>query len=433
MRLATLKLAIRNLLLHKLRSFLTMLGTILGVGSVIAMLAIGEGSKREAVERIRELGATNIIIKSIKPQQEDGEVVDSNSGSSQQGSNDRVIEYGLKHKDFDQLTQLLPQLKKAVPISLIRREVRKGSRRLLNARILGTTPDYFDIKNLEVSRGRLIADTDLSTMANVTVLGAGAAEKLFSFRDPIGEEILIGEAAYKVVGILKEQDPGGAKAGSLNSDNFNQDIYISLEAARARFGELQMIVRAGSREYERTQLSEITLSVFSEDQVSITADLARKILKPLHPGARDYEIQVPLELLKQAEREKRVWNIVLGSIAGISLLVGGIGIMNIMLATITERTREIGIRRALGARQRDITLQFLVETMVLSTTGGIFGLIVGVGIPFGVTLWFELQTAISMWSVVLAFFISVGIGIVFGIYPARRAALMDPIEALRHE
>ena len=211
-----------------------------------------------------------------------------------------------------------------------------------------------------------------------------------------------------------------------------QHNYL-LNPHHPRFGELQVIRRAGSEEFQRTQLSEITLTVWDESEVSQTAAMARKLLLETHPGGKDFEIQVPLELLHQAEREKRIWNIVLGSIAGISLLVGGIGIMNIMLATITERTREIGIRRALGAKRKDITLQFLVETMVLSSTGGVLGILVGMAIPIAVGATVGLETSLSWWGIAGAFIVSVGIGVIFGLYPALRAAQMDPIEALRHE
>ena len=194
-----------------------------------------------------------------------------------------------------------------------------------------------------------------------------------------------------------------------------------------------MIVRSGSEEYERNQPSEITLAVENEKYVSATASMARSLLQRSHPEGNDFEIQVPLELLQQAEREKRIWNLVLGSIAGISLLVGGIGIMNIMLATVTERTREIGIRRALGAKRRDIVSQFLVETMVLSTFGGLLGIVVGVAIPTVVSMTSQIETTISLFAISVAFGISVMVGIVFGVYPARRAAILDPIEALRHQ
>lgn len=304
---------------------------------------------------------------------------------------------------------------------------------MANARILGTTPECLKVKNLVVHRGRFLTDTDLHVTANVCVLGAGAAQRLFGYEDPLGKDLLLGPSAYRVVGVLDQQASGTERPGAMSQSNFNNDVYIPLTAARRRFGELQLIVRAGSVEFERTQLSEITLTVASEKLVSQTAAMARSLLEKTHTKDNDYEIQVPLELLRQAEQEKRIWNLVLGSIAGIALLVGGIGIMNIMLATVTERTREIGIRRALGARRRDITRQFLVETTVLSSTGGLLGILVGIVIPLVVTATSEIETVLSWWSIMLAFGISVATGIMFGMYPARRAAMMDPIEALRHE
>ena len=367
----TLQLGVRNLMLHKLRSFLTMLGTILGVGSVIAMLAIGEGSKRKAVEQIRQLGATNVIIRSIKPEPENDSETTSSSAAQQTS---RVLEYGLKYRDFERLEAMIPTVVRALPISQLRKDAQHGRRRIANARILGTTPLCPMVKNLRVRRGRFLTDTDLRITANVCaswgrVRPTGcSATKIHSARiccwgPPRTESWACWTSTPVTWGM----------AALSNQDNFNNDIYIPLTAARRRFGELQLIVRAGSVEFERTQLSEITLTVHDEKLVSQTAAMARAILEKSHTRGNDYEVQVPLELLRQAEQEKRIWNLVLGSIAGIALLVGGIGIMNIMLATVTERTREIGIRRALGARRRDITSQFLVETTVLSSTGGLLG------------------------------------------------------------
>ena len=428
----TFELGIKNILLHKLRSGLAVLGVILGVGSVIAMLAIGEGSKREALEQIRQLGANNVIIRSVKPGQSSGEEQDSTAdGSGQQIS--RVLEYGLKHKDYQRLLATLPTVVGAVRISLFRKTARHGHRRIPNARILGTTPEYLRVKNLRMNRGRFLTATDLEQTSNVAALGAGAAARLFSYEDPLNQAVLLGDDVYRVVGVLDRQASGTATPGAVGQQDFNRDIYIPLSAALRRFGELQMIVRAGSREYERNQLSEITLTVSDTQLVSQTAAMARKLLRQTHHRGDDFEIQVPLELLRRAQEEKRIWNLVLGSIAGISLLVGGIGIMNIMLANVTERTREIGIRRALGAKRRDITIQFLAETVVLSATGGLLGVFFGVSIPLLVSYFSRIETALRWWPVLLALSISAVIGIVFGLYPARRAALMDPIEALRHE
>ncbi len=428
MKRNTIKVGAKNLTLHKLRSLLTVLGVILGVGSVIAMLAVGEGSKKDALERIRRLGANNVIIRSVKPSENRENF---SSSASQQRS--RVLEYGLTHRDFERLTATLPTISGAVPTALIVTDAHRGSRRMMNTRILGTTPALLHVKNLSVRRGRFVTNVDVHSMRNVAVLAAGAAERLFKFEDPLNQTILVGNDVYRVLGVLDPQGGGSAMAGAVDEQDLNDDIYIPLSCARSRFGELQMTSSSGNRSFEMTQLNEITLTVRDAQFVSQTAAMARKLLEKSHPNASDFEIQVPLELLHQAEREKRIWNLVLGCIAGISLLVGGIGIMNIMLASVTERTREIGIRRALGARRRDITLQFLVEAVLLSSVGGVLGVVVGVMIPAMVSHMANMETVVSLRSVAMAFGISVGIGIVFGIYPAGRAAMMDPIEALRHE
>ena len=427
----TIKVGMKNLLLHKLRSLLTMLGVILGVGSVISMLAIGEGSKREALEKIKQLGATNVIIRSVKPGS--GPQSGSGSANSQQQQRSWVLEYGLKYNDFERLKATLPTIRKAVPIALLTKDARHKHRWIPNARILGTTPDFLEVKNLRKGRGRFLTNVDLELTHNVAVLAAGAANELFKYEEPLGEHVQLGDDVYLVVGVLSPQGSGNATPGAIGQQDYNNDIYIPITCARGRFGQIQEIRSAGSRTYEMTELHEITLSVHNEQVVSQTAAMARSLLDKSHPEGDDFKLQVPLELLHQAEQEKRIWNIVLGSIAGISLLVGGIGIMNIMLASVTERTREIGIRRALGARRWDITFQFLVETILLSSTGGLLGIALGLFIPVVVTRFSEIDTVINWWSVLLSFGISVGIGIVFGMYPARRAALMDPIEALRHE
>lgn len=436
---ATFKLALRNLLLHKLRSFLTVLGTILGVASVIAMLSVGEGSKKAAVDQIRQLGATNVMVRSQRPGSSQDSGGDA-SNSSSQSANSRVLSYGLKYEDLRLLEGLkennLEQgsiVRHVVPISLLRKNAQHTGHRIENSRVLGTTPELLKVKNLNLDRGRFINHDDLRDFANVVVLSEGAARRLFAFEDPMGKYVLLGKGAYRVVGVLRQQASGNATAGQIDTANLNEDLYIPISSARSRFGELQRIVSAGSRSYERNQLSEIAIAVESEELVPQTAEMVRKLLESKHKDDHEYEVVVPLELLQQAEHEKQIWNIVLGSIAGISLLVGGIGIMNIMLATVTERTREIGIRRAIGAKRTDITRQFLVETIVLSTTGGLIGIFFGVSIPWAVTHFAGIPTITSLWSITVAFGISLLTGVVFGVYPARKAAHMNPIEALRHQ
>ena len=433
MNWTTVKVGIKNLLLHKLRSLLTVLGVVLGVGSVISMLAIGEGSKREALEQIRKLGANNVIIRSVKPGQggAGAQQEEPTSASSQQQS--RVLEYGLKYRDFERLKGTLPTVSQAVPLALLPKTAARETRRIANARVLGTTPQYVRVKNLRVRRGRFVTSVDLRNTANVAVLGAGSWARLFGYEDPLGKHILLGDDTYRIVGVLASQASGNSTPGAAIQQDLNDDIFIPITCAQRRFGELNAILNTGTRSMERTQLNEITLQVEDPKLVSQTASMARKLLEQTHPNKDDFRLIIPLELMRRAEEEKRIWNLVLGSIAGISLLVGGIGIMNIMLASVTERTREIGIRRALGARQWDITAQFLVETVLLSSVGGVLGVVTGVCLPSIVSKLADMETVVQWWSIFLAFGISVGIGIVFGLYPARRAALMDPIEALRHE
>ena len=427
----TLQLGLRSLMLHKLRSFLTMLGTVLGVASVISMLAIGEGSKRESIEQIRQLGTTNVILRTVKPLRQvapppsdDGSETQSNQQQAQ------VFEYGLTRRDYDRLTSTLPNIVASVPITLLRKEAQNGRRRIPNARILGTTSQLVDVKRLAVRYGRFLSPADSGKTANVAVLGAGAARQLFGYEYPLGKTVLLGDGAYRVVGVLRRQSSGNVTPGAVGQDDFNNDIYVPLTAAQRRIGETQQI---GSLEFELVELNEVTLTVSDERHVESTAEMARILLEQTHTQQKDFEIQVPLELLEKAQRERQIWNLVLGSIAGISLVVGGIGIMNIMLATVTERTREIGIRRALGARRSDITLQFLVESTTLSSIGGLIGIAVGVCIPIAISIASDIQTALTIGPVLFAFIVSVATGVIFGVYPASRAAAMDPIEALRHE
>ncbi|MEM6471618.1 MAG: ABC transporter permease [Planctomycetota bacterium] len=434
---ATLKLAIRNLLLHKMRSSLTLLGTILGVASVIAMLSIGEGSKQDALDRIRGLGANNVIVRTARPSMDDAE-----SGGTQASgvttSRYKVNAYGLTYADLRSLENL-PTGQNVVPVMATNQDSSHGRNRLPQARVLATTPEFQEVRQVELERGRFLQDRDLETMANVAVLTEGAARRLFGFNDALQQPILIGGIAFRVIGILQARDSGIARAGETEGADANQDIYIPLETGRARFGFHIRKGSRGSREFDLVELTEITLSVASggrdeaSDRVLPTANMIRSLMEKSHPAGDDYQVLVPLELMAQAEHEKRIWNLVLGAIAGISLLVGGIGIMNIMLATVTERTREIGIRRAIGAKRRDIVRQFLLETTVLSAMGGVLGVMLGIAIPVGVTLAAGMKTSTSASSILLAFGISVMTGIIFGVYPAYKAAAMNPIDALRKQ
>ncbi|MFO0890260.1 MAG: ABC transporter permease [Isosphaeraceae bacterium] len=418
-----LTLGMKSLLLHKLRSGLTVLGIVFGVASVIAMLAIAEGSSREAQERIRALGATNIIIRSVKP---------SDEAQATGGRPSRILNYGLKYDDYNRIMETVPTIKKVLPI----REIRKQIRRLqyfLDGRVVGSTQDYAEFNMLQIDRGRFLTAADNEKYQNYCVLASMTAKTLFPYEDPIGQSIKLGSDYYTVVGVTKERQSSAGIGSSLAAQEFNKDVYIPLNTCKVRFGEKIINSRSGSMEAEETQLSQITLQVGSIEQVKPSVSIIRAAYEPWHPR-KDVEMTVPYDLLLAAQQTARQFSIILGTIAAISLLVGGIGIMNIMLATVTERTREIGIRRALGAKRKDITQQFLIETVVLSGVGGMLGVGLGVAIPSIIVYFIPDQKAfVTATSVLLAFSISVAVGILFGLYPARRAALMDPIEALRHE
>ena len=418
------RLGIKSLWLHRLRSLLTMLGIVFGVCSVIAMLAIGEGASYEAQEQIKNLGSQNIILRSAKPPEEQ-----KVSDKSSQGY---VLQYGITYTDVKRIRATIPGVTIVMPTRNIREYVWNISRRV-DCDIMGTVPWYPEMRNQRVIEGRFFTDNDMDARTSVCVLGAEMVPILFPVESPLGKQVRVGANYYTVIGIM------GARATVANNDGgpdaakpATHRMFIPLETARLRYGEVLMRRRAGSFEAERVQLHEITVKVESLDAVTGVAEAIKTLMERNHKKM-DYEVVVPLELLKRAERTKQIFNIVLGSIAAISLLVGGIGIMNIMLASVTERTREIGIRRALGARRRDIIVQFLVETVILSGAGGILGVLLGVIIPFLVSHTAGMKTIITFWSPMLAFTISGLVGVIFGIYPAIRAAQMDPVEALRHE
>ena len=409
---------IENLLLHKLRSLLTMLGIVFGVGSVVAMLAVGEGASAQALEQIRKLGSDNIIISSIKSVEEE----------STSTAHSHMSIYGLTYQDYDRVVESFDTIKQAVPVKLLRKESRLGER-AMELRVVGTTPAWFILVSRDIIAGRELKAKDQQDQAPVAVLTEHGARKLLATEHTIGQSIRIGGNVFEVIGIVKSE---GGMAGNIQIPDQKVDVYIPIEVAADYFGDITTRRTSGGREREMVELHQIIVQVDDSDHVESTAAGITEMIKRFHKK-KDYLISVPLELLKQAEATKRTFNIVLGSIAGISLLVGGIGIMNIMLATVTERTREIGIRRAIGAKRNQIISQFLIETSVLSTIGGLIGIGVDILIPFLITYFARMRTLITPASILLPLLISAAIGIIFGLYPAVRAAKVDPIVALRHE
>ena len=418
----TVTLGLKTIWLHKLRSFLTALGVVFGVASVIAMLAIGEGASHEAQEQIKKLGSQNIILQSVKPP-------DSEGGAGETRS--MVIEYGLTARDMTQIRRTVPGVSIVVP-SRILTEIIWNLDRKADSQIAGVLPIYPEMRNRTILEGRFFSELEQQQRLPVGVLNKSAATQLFPLNTPTGKSVRVRGYYYKIVGVIEdESSPSGGEGGAASSNALAQ-IYIPSTTLMDQFGETFFRYKTGGFEAEKVEFHEAVVRVGKASEVVSRANAIRQILSSNHKK-EDWRMIVPIELLRQAERTKQIFSIVLGSIAAISLLVGGIGIMNIMLASVTERTREIGIRRALGARQADIVVQFLIETTLLAGVGGILGVILGLSIPLAVSHFAGVQTVVKFWAPVLAFSISVLTGVAFGIYPARRAAMMNPVEALRHE
>lgn len=428
-------LALRSLWLHKLRSFLSVLGIIIGTGAVIALMAFGEGSRQAALDVIRRQGATNIIVRSVKPPS------DANARTT------FIARYGLTKADYERFATI-NSITRLVPMRIFPQEVRRLGK-VTTGRIVGTTPGYSEIHTLKLTAGRFLMDEDEYFSRDVCVLGAAVADRLFPYDEPLGQEVVIRGSDYRVVGVLAERTPlsGGGNSSQNTMEDFDYDVYIPLQTCRLRFGAVIFMRSSGSRSGEQVELHQITATVDAEiesrrgrEQIKAVGDLIRQMLDERKERKADVSVTVPLDQLEQAEKTQEILKQLLVIIAGISLLVGGIGIMNIMLATVTERTREIGIRRALGAKRRDITMQFLIEAIVQTTLGGLAGVLLGLTAAYvlpPVLAWYwpqlSLPAQVLPESVFLSLGVSVGVGVLFGWFPAQRAARLDPIEALRHD
>ena len=396
---------------HRLRSFLTTLGVILGVASVIAMLSIGEGAKREALEKFKLLGVNNIIVRERALSDEERKEVRAK------------FSLGLTMEDAEAIRRIIPTIESVAPQAELQADAR-FEEKSARATVVGITPRLLEVLGYQVNRGRAILQEHCDQEQRVCLLGAEIARDLFPSGEPLGRSVKLDDQWFEVIGVLASRSLYTETVGELAARNLNQDVYIPLPAFLRRFDKLDPLA---------SQLDQLTVRVDDSGRLMATGAVIRRVLERRHYGNRDFDIVIPFELLKQEEKERRIYNLVLGSIAAISLLVGGIGIMNIMLASVLERTREIGVRRALGAKRRDILIQFLLEAVGLSVIGGMIGVLLGVAISKVVGNIGDFSSVVSPYHVLLAFFVSAAVGVISGTFPARRAAGIDPIEALRYE
>jgi putative ABC transport system permease protein len=414
--LQTVNIALKDLALHKFRSFLAALGIIFGVASVEAMVSISEGARTEALARIAALGVDNILIRTQKP---------AETGRTGSSGGRSVASYGLLRRDLDHIRLTCPS-RYAIGARNMRTRIYTPSGNVLDVTVIATEPDYLPLTRSQMLRGRFLSTADQSEYAQIAVLGIQAARKVFGFEDPMDKMVRINGDHFRVVGILDN----AAAVKDAGGDDINNEVFIPLATARALNGDISRLASSGQSEVTNIQLDTIALQLPDSDQVIAVAARLENYFEQSHK-IKDYDFQIPLAQLRQQAATQRIFTVVMASIAGVSLLIGGIGIMNIMLANVYDRRKEIGTRRALGARRKDILSQFVLEAATLTTLGGLIGVAVGYGLARAVAIYSHWPTIISPTATILGLAISSLVGIVFGYWPARQAARTNPIEALR--
>lgn len=403
--------AILSLIDHKFRSFLTILGIIFGTASVITMVAIGEGAKKQAIAKYQDLGVSNIIVR-------DKDLTDKELEEIRM-----KFSKGLSFEDALAIQEIVPGVVSVAPQSETKLDAKSGDKSS-KATVIGITPAILGVLNYTTEKGDFINTDHYDRQLKVCVLGSNIARELFSYQNPVGRSVKLGDQWFEIVGVMETKALFTETVGELASRDLNNDVYIPLSTFNKRIPR--------ENKYA-SDIKQITVKLENSDKLIESAAVIRSIMDRHHFNNDDFSIIVPYELMKQEEKESRIYNFLLASIAAISLIVGGIGIMNIMLASILERTREIGIRRAIGGRKADILGQFITEAVVLSISGGIIGVFLGVFLSVGITWVTEIQTSLTLYSIIIAFSFSVMVGITFGYLPAKRAANLKPIESIRHE
>jgi len=442
--LLNFKLALQGIMQNKLRSFLTALGIIFGVAAVIAMLGIGTGAKQSIIEQLSLIGANSIVVNAEIPENMgSGGSEDENSGGGNDLEEQKGYTPGLSLGDMEALRKIMPTTNRISP-EIVQEMMMIRDKTLQRARCVGITNDFFAINNLNISEGGTFQEKHFEFGSNVCIMGDAIATRLFKGENPIGKQIKCGQVWFKVIGILESRRVQKSKVEELSIRDYNDDVFIPISSFLIRINDRRRIdksdVVSGRRGDDQNsqvknyhQIDKAIIRISEPGFVEPSAELIARILKRRHNGKIDFQIEVPELLLKQQQQTQETLNFVLAVIAGISLLVGGIGIMNIMLASVLERIKEIGIRRSLGAKRMDVILQFLFEAVAISLIGGLMGVALGVASAKIIATYADIPTVITWWSIVLSFVVAAGIGLIFGILPAKRAANLDPITALRTE
>ena len=440
----SLWIAIEAISHNKLRAMLTSLGIVFGVGSVISMLAVGTGAKQEILDQMKLLGANNIIITPIV-EQEEGKVAED---EQQKKTEKKRFSPGLTLEDAQSIQRTLPDVMFVSPEVVVETMViREGLKR--TSKLVGIDSTYFAASDFALERGRIFSRKNFDLGSPVAVIGHSIKTKFFAKEDPIGGKIKCGSLWLTVIGVLAERSISKETIQHLGLRDYNYDVYTPVSTLLLRYKNRTLVTRLDIQRASReaggdnsdqnkkpvnyNQLDRLVVRVAGSEHMVSLAEVISRMLQRRHNNIVDFQVTVPEQLLRQEQRTKDIFNVVLGAIASISLIVGGIGIMNIMLASVMERTREIGIRRATGATKRDIVLQFLSEATMISVTGGIIGILLGIGLSIAIRYFAGVLTIVSVVSVLLSFIISISIGIAFGLFPARRAAEQDPVVCLRYE
>jgi putative ABC transport system permease protein len=404
-------IAALGLIDHKFRSFLTMLGIIFGTASVIAMVSIGEGAKKQAIAKYQDLGISNIIVR-------DKDLTDTELEEV------RVkFSQGLSLRDADAIKKIVPGVVDVAPQAEAKLDARYADRSS-KATVIGISPSILSILNFHIDKGAFINQDQYDRNLKVCILGAGISRELFGYENPVGQSVKLGDQWFEVVGLMQTKALFTETVGELASRDLNSDVYIPLSTFNKRIPKENNF---------SSEIKQLTVKVESSDRLVPTTAVIRSILTRHHFNNDDFSIIIPYELLKQEEKEARIYNLLLASIAAISLIVGGIGIMNIMLASVLERTREIGIRRAIGGKKSDIMGQFVAEAVALSISGGIIGVMLGISLSLIISVSTDVKTHLTLYSIIIAFGFSVLVGITFGYLPAKRAADLKPVESIRYE